>query len=281
MLKVLIFGRRHGYLASLYAGYYAGDNQVVVSDVDVRRLDAVEAEIAQVKPTLVINAAGRTHGKTAQNIDGCEETTEMRHDTLRVNVHGAINVRNACADVGVRLVHLGSGCVYDGKGTQAMTETDAPDPVSWYAATKAVGDAEVVKYEQALVLRLRMPFGEQPHPRNLLTKLGAYPYVVDAPNSITYLPSLLMVTTRLLIAGARGMFNVVQPDIISPYRLASLGRFDVQPWTPEELNAHVVARRSNCVLSTAKLTEYGITLPTVASILGVNEDRIAWQAGSA
>ncbi len=278
---VLIFGRR-GYLASVYAGYWARTFDVHVSEVDVRRKQDVIDEIGRVKPVLVLNAAGKTRSATINNIDGCEESPQAHADTLNVNVHGAINVRDACDYCsGVPLVHLGSGCIYDGYGDQALDETHPPNPVSWYGTTKAVGDAEVAKYVNALVLWLRMPFGDAMHSRNLFTKLEAFDHVIDAPNSITYLPTLLRVTRTLLEKRVTGVFNVVQPDVVSLYRIAKVRRPDVQPWTPDELNAHVMAKRTNCVLSTAKLAKYGIHPEPVSRILGVAAERIAWQAGSA
>jgi dTDP-4-dehydrorhamnose reductase len=268
MQTVLIFGRK-GYLAQAFAGYWTGAMRVHPSKVDVTDIHAVKAEIYKVKPTFVLNASGVTHSKAVGNIDGCEESHEMMTKTRHVNTFGAMIVRDACEAAGLPLVHLGSGCVYDGFDGFPIEETVKPNPVSWYGTTKAEGDMAVAEYPRALVVRLRMPFGTQDHPRNLLTKLTKYTHVIDAPNSITHVPSLLRATTQLIQKGVTGIVHVAQPDAISPYLLVKALGFDVKPWTPAQLNAAVKAKRSNCVLSTQKLQSYGIVLPSVTRILGL------------
>lgn len=274
----LIFGRR-GYLASAFAGYWDGRYHVYCSQVDVTNAAEVASDIAHTHPALVLNAAGITHGQRHPNIDGCEESAMMKTRTARVNIDGAVIVAEACRRAGVPLAHLGSGCIYDGYGARALDEGMTPNPPSWYSHTKAVGDAAVAAVPGTLVVRLRMPFGRLSHPRNLLTKLAHYRHVIDAPNSLTYVPSLLSAVTVLMQTGAMGVYHVVQPEPVSPYRLMRALGHRVEPWTPEELNAAVVAPRSNCVLSTARLQARRIWLSPVSKILGLSPEAIAWQAG--
>ena len=120
-----------------------------------------------------------------------------------------------------------------------------------------------------LNLRLRMPFDGSRSQRNLLMKLIKYPKVLDTENSITYLPDFLSAAETLIAKRKTGTYNVVNPGAISPYRIIQLYAEIMDPahrferLTLDDLSTVVKAGRSNCVLSTAKLSGEGITLRPV------------------
>ena len=61
------------------------------------------------RPEVVINCAGKT-GRP--NVDWCDAHPD---ETLRVNVTGAITLLEECRRLGIYLVHLSSGCIYEGE----------------------------------------------------------------------------------------------------------------------------------------------------------------------
>jgi dTDP-4-dehydrorhamnose reductase len=267
MVRVLIFGRR-GYLAHRFSQGFAAFGATIRATVaDVTDPTAVMEAVAKGKPDLVLNAAGKTHSPTHATIDGCEEDNAAKYQTFKVNVDGAFNVRFACQMHGVPLVHLGSGCIFDGHGAAHITEDAHPNPVSYYAVTKVMADRLMMQYDKALILRLRLPISDDNHPRNTLVKLAGYDRVVDAPNSVTDVDSLISAAWQLVKAEKFGVFNVVNPGIVSPYNLAvQMGR-KPERLTPEGLNALTVAGRSNCVLSTAKLEAAGVKLEPASVVI--------------
>ena len=120
-----------------------------------------------------------------------------------------------------------------------------------------------------LVLRLRMPFDGTLENRNLIMKLRKYKTVLDAQNSLTCVPDMLDAATKLIEARATGIFNVVNPGTMSPYEVMELYKKIVDPahtfakLSVSELSTVVKAGRSNCMLSTEKLAEQGISLSPV------------------
>ena len=260
-MRVLIFGRR-GYLAGHFLrAFSARGCTTLLSECDVTDQLAVMSDIRGFSPDLVINCVGKTHSPQHATIDGCESDAAAKAQTYAVNVMGALRVRDACAIANVPLIHLGSGCIFDGYGETPLTEDVEPNPVSYYAKTKALADQMVSRYDKALILRLRLPVSDDLHPRNTLVKLAKYAEVVDAPNSVTDVASLMDATWQLVRAGKTGIFNVVNPGPVSPYHLALLMGNEPAPINPDELNARTLAPRSNCVLSTAKLEDAGVYLP--------------------
>ena len=263
--KILIFGRK-GWLAKRFNEFFENSE---ISDVDITDLKAVRRELRKKGPDVVINAAGRT-GRP--NIDWCEE---HRKETATSNIVGPLILSEACKERRIYWVHLGSGCIFQGNGPngKGFKETNKSEPPSFYAETKAWAD-EILKARNSsvLILRLRMPVDNRPHPRNLIDKLAGYGYVVDSQNSITVVPDFLEVTKQLMEKRRLGIYHVVNPGTISPAEIMKLYKKEVNPKrkkfiviSNEQLHGFtlVKARRSNCTLNTDKLQREGIKLKPI------------------
>jgi dTDP-4-dehydrorhamnose reductase len=245
------------HLRSLYPGAAA-------PAVDIADRPAVAAALEAARPDVVINCAGKT-GRP--NVDWCEE---HKLETLRANVTGALIVLEECLNRSIYLVHLSSGCIYEGdRGGAGFTEDDPPNYWgSFYSRTKAWTD-QVYRDFPVLTLRLRMPFDDSLSQRNLIMKLRKYRRVLTEPNSLTHLPDFYQVLTRLVERRATGVYNVVNEGAISPFEIMTRYRELVDPGHTFEplplarLGDVVVAGRSNCLLSTARLRAEGLSLPPV------------------
>lgn len=257
MTKILIFGGG-GYIGSKLLELYpdAATPKADIADPrDVRRV------LDEIKPDIVINAAGKT-GKP--NVDWCEDHKE---ETLRANVTGPLVLLDECMKRKIYLVHIGSGCVYDGDaGGKGFTEDDPPNFTgSFYSLTKAMSD-QLLKPFPVLQLRIRMPFDGSRSPRNLLTKLLTYKKVLDQDNSITYMPDFFRALVSLIGKRATGIYNVVNPGPVSPYTIMMKYKELVEPkHTFERLGLKNLltvtkAARSNCILSGKKLAAEGIVM---------------------
>jgi dTDP-4-dehydrorhamnose reductase len=186
---------------------------------------------------VVINCVGYT-GRP--NIDACEDDPAA---TWTANY----DVPCQLARSSRRLIHISSGCIFDGAGP--FTETDEPNCVSSvYTQSKRAAENALRHLPRVSLLRIRMPLAPEPHERNLITKVRAYSRVIDAQNSVTWLPDLADVVKMFVSrADLGGIWNVVNRGTVSPWelspaaeRLTSLGGVTRVP-------------RSNCRLSVAKL----------------------------
>lgn len=207
------------------------------------------------KGDTVINCAGLT-GRP--NIDALEGKLG---EAFAANVFLPIRL----ADKAGFLIHISSGCLYDGAAPHddgCWREDDEPNLLcSVYAQSKRRAELALINQPDVLCLRVRMPLSPTPHPRNLITKVRSYPKVIDAQNSVTYLPDLVEVL-RLILAGPKmptGLLNVVSPDTISPFQLHPEA-------TPvRTLYGLTKVPRSNCQLSVAKLEKVlGHRMPPLA-----------------
>jgi dTDP-4-dehydrorhamnose reductase len=258
--RVLLFGGR-GFMGQYFLTQYP---RAVLADADIAEGRAVAAVLDRHRPDVVINCAGKT-GRP--NVDWCED---HKLETLRANVTGALVLLEQCLARAIYLVHLSSGCIYEGdRGGAGFREDDAPNYAgSYYSRTKAWAD-QMLREFPALTLRLRMPFDGTTSERNLIMKLRKYRRVLTEPNSLTYVPDFLRVSAALIERRATGVYNVVNRGVISPFEIMTRYRELVDPahrFEPLPLaSLGEVARagRSNCVLSTAKLEAEGLSLPPV------------------
>lgn len=264
-MKIVILGAG-GYIGTAFLERFP---DAATPKIDIADPQAVHAMLDAHKPDVVINAAGKT-GRP--NVDWCED---HKAETLHANVLGPMVLREACAERGIYWVHLSSGCMYAGDNEgRGFSEDDEPNfHGSYYSRTKVWSEAVLRELASEgagiLIIRPRMPFDGTLQPRNLLTKLANYSTILDEPNSITFVPDMINAAAQLIEQRAKGIYNVVNPGVISPYAIMERYRDIVDPshtfgrYAARELDGVVKAPRSNCFLRTDKLAAAGITLQPV------------------
>lgn len=254
-MKVLIFGK--GYVAHHFLNHYG--EKATISNVRIEDYSAIKAELEAQRPDVVINCAGKT-GRP--NVDWCED---HKMETLTSNVTAPLILAQACFDLGMYMVHVGSGCVYEGYNDgEGFTEDDEPNfDGSFYSRTKAWSEA-ALKELPVLQLRLRMPLDGMPGPRNFVTKITKYDKVINIPNSISVMEDFLMAADALIAKGATGIFNMTNPGTIDHATILDIYKelvdptFNYEVFSVEEMNKITKAKRSNCGLSSKKLASEGI-----------------------
>lgn len=217
---------------------------------------------------VIINAAGYTG---SPNVDACEI---HRQDTINGNVIWPLKLELSFPNIPI--VHISSGCVYTGY-EKAFTEEDPPnftfDNGSFYSGTKALAQELLMPYmHKSYLLRIRMPFGDKKHPKNLLTKLEKYNKLIDFENSLSYVPDVADFAIQCAIGRfTPGIYNVCNPGSKTTRQIANQMGLKKEWFTKEEFAAAVTAPRSNCVLSTNKIEK----IYSIKSIDDVLKDAIA------
>ena len=126
----------------------------VTSEVDVGNREQVEFLTATVKPDLVINSAAYT---------AVDKAEVEREDAFRINEIGALNVALAAKKHGARLVHVSTDYVFDGKGSEPLTEDHSTDPISVYGASKLAGEKQILSAypEKSVIIRTSSLHGQK------------------------------------------------------------------------------------------------------------------------
>jgi 3,5-epimerase/4-reductase len=230
--------------------------------VDISDREAVLAALRTHKPAAVINAAGKT-GRP--NVDWCEA---HRDETMRSNTVGPLVLAEACAGLGIHLVHLASGCIFYGPSPSpgGWREDDFANPSSFYSRSKYAADLLLSQLPDVAIVRLRMPIDTVPGPRNLITKLAHYAQVVDVENSVTIVPHLVSLVAALVASRATGVFHATNPGPVRHATLLALYRQFVDPAHRSTLiqedelvgRGLAVKSRSNCILASSRLESLGL-----------------------
>ena len=265
-MKYLIFG--NGYLGNKYKKFLG--NEAEISNADIGNIEEVRTVLDEKKPEVVINCAGRT-GRP--NIDWCE-IDGNKEETMYSNVVGPLVLAKECSLNNIFMVHLGSGCIYQGdnKG-KGFTEEDIPnlkDIPSFYSLTKFMSEY-MLKQFPILQLRLRMPVDSTKSSRNFITKITTYEKVINEANSITVIDDLVKTTIELIKRKRTGIYNVTNrgsithKEILDKYKELVDKNFKYTLIDTKDLKTK--AGRSNCVLNTDKLKKEGIELPEIHKII--------------
>ena len=258
-MKRLFFGA--GYLGQRLTQAIEG---AVLSRVDITDARAVEAELRAHRPDAVINTAGKT-GRP--NVDWCESHPI---ETGRSNVTGPLVLAEQCAQAGVYLLHLGSGCIFYGDSPTpgGWREDDFANPTSLYSRTKYAADLVLSRLPGVGIARLRMPIDDHPDSRNLITKLSRYTQVVDVANSVTVVSDLIGVVAGLTERKLEGVYHATNPGEMRHRDLLALYRELVDPAHRYELISEealvgrglAVKARSNCTLASGQLAAAGLSM---------------------
>ncbi|KAM4058755.1 rmlD substrate binding domain-containing protein [Hirsutella rhossiliensis] len=258
-LRFLVWGQEGWIAGKLMILLQGQGRDVQATAVRMENREAVIQELARVKPTHVLNAAGCT-GKP--NVDWCEDNKE---ETVRSNVIGTLNLTDCCFQAGVHCTVLATGCLYHYDdahpvGGPGFTEDDEPNfRGSFYSLTKGCLETVMRHYGNCLILRLRMPVGDDLHQRSFVTKIAAYERIVDIPNSHTILHDLLPAALLLAEHKEVGVYNFTNPGTISHNQVLDLFQEIVRPgltyknFGVEEQAKILKAGRSNCELDSTKL----------------------------
>ena len=201
-MKILIIG--NGWVGNMMQEYLG-------ADMAQQRLEEITE--ALVSPyDIVINAAGKT------NIDWCETN---KYEALSVNATSAADLARVCQKLGKKYVYISSACIFESlRADDWKDEYTEPNPACFYALTKVVAEHLVQEAaEGALIIRIRLPISEVPHPRNTLTKILAYPTLHTNQETVTVVEDMLPALQKLIEAQERGVFHLVNEDTISPLEM--------------------------------------------------------------
>jgi len=218
----------------------------------------VNSLLKKYKPRVVINCIGHTG---ANNVDGCELAKDK---TLFANTYVPLLLAEAAYRHKIKLVHISSGCIYHyayGR-SKPIEESLTPDYYDlYYSRTKIYAEnalLELSKRADILLIRIRVPLDDRPHPKNILTKLLGFNRVLDVPNSVTYIPDFIKALRHLLKTGKKGIYNIAlkgglfYKDLLNAYN----GRGRHHGFSlikPKDLKMN----RTNLILSVKKLEKSG------------------------
>ncbi|MGH7498867.1 MAG: dTDP-4-dehydrorhamnose reductase [Gemmatimonadales bacterium] len=114
------------------------------------------------RPSFVINAAAYT------GVDAAESDSER---AAAVNTRGAANVARVAREGGVRMVHVSTDFVFDGRQGRPYAPDDPTNPLGVYGRTKLEGEREVLRISEGSALVVRTAWVYSAHRKNFVLNM--------------------------------------------------------------------------------------------------------------
>lgn len=116
-----------------YHPLFAGiDGSRIIMDVDALDADRVEQALRQINPDAVVNCIGIVKQR---------DEAKAAIPSIRVNALFPHLLAEMCGNIGARLIHLSTDCVFSGRKGN-YSESDIPDPKDLYGRTKLLGEID-------------------------------------------------------------------------------------------------------------------------------------------
>lgn len=186
-------------------------------EFDITNKDQVNEFIQKNKIEMIIHTAALT------NVRICEENKSLAWET---NVEGTKNLIEAVIKFqkNLKFVYVSTACVFEGK-TGMYKEKDIPYPENFYALTKLIGEREVSKLQNFLILRTNfVAKAKWPYPKAFIDRFGTYLFAEQVAKGIY----------EILGSELNGIVHLVGDRKLSMFDLAKITTSEVEPMTIDD-----------------------------------------------
>lgn len=206
-------------------GFSRGENRSGRDDfeyvnIDITNEKHLKESIDNIQPDCIINTAAMT------NVDACENDRDSCYD---LNVNVVQYLIDACLKVDAHLIHLSTDFIFDGvKGN--YTETDIPNPLSYYGETKLMSENLLEKSSiDYTILRTILVYGlvNDMSRSNIVLWVkeslenGKEITIVDDQfRTPTYVEDLALACKISMDKKATGIFNIASNTLLSIYEIS-------------------------------------------------------------
>ncbi|MFA5771244.1 MAG: NAD(P)-dependent oxidoreductase [Thermoplasmata archaeon] len=168
-------------------------------EMDITNEKHVKEAFSKYQPTICIHLAANT------NLNYCEKN---RQEVYNVHVTGTQYIADACREHNIYLIYTSTDYVFDGEKGM-YRETDFPNPKNFFALTKLLGEFEVKRAPQHLIIRGTMKArGPWKHP--------VAP--IDMFQSLLYYDEFAQILLALIERKATGIYHIGN------------GKFNIYEW---------------------------------------------------
>jgi dTDP-4-dehydrorhamnose reductase len=264
-MKVYILGS-NGWIGQMYIKLFKKNNIDYIFSNYRGEDEELKHFILDNNCTHILCTMGRTHGTRNRinytTIDYLQDNSTL-YENVNDNLFVPLNLALFADKNNIHFTYIGTGCIYmfDDKHNLDIGFKDEEKPNffgSNYSIVKGFTN-ELMKYTNALVLKIRMPIVGYHHPRNFITKITNYKYICSIDNSMSVLDELIPISIDMMINKKMGMYNFTNPGTITHNEILNLykkyidNNFTWKNFTIDEQNEILESKRSNNYLDTSKL----------------------------
>ena len=231
-------------------------------EMDLMDNEAIRTFIMNLKPEAIIHCAAYTA------VDKAEEEVETCY---QINAE-AVKVISECAkELDVKLIYISTDYVFDGTKEGEYVETDLPNPINVYGASKLKGEQYVqTLLEKYYIVRISWVFGVNGNNfiktmRRLGSERDELNIINDQVGSPTYTADLAPLLVDMMETDKYGIYHATNEETCSWYEFANeiFKQSGIEVKTnPITTNQYPTAakRPMNSKMSKVKLVESGFSL---------------------
>lgn len=231
-------------------------------EMDLMDNEAIRTFIMNLKPEAIIHCAAYTA------VDKAEEEVETCY---QINAE-AVKVISECAkELDVKLIYISTDYVFDGTKEGEYVETDLPNPINVYGASKLKGEQYVqTLLEKYYIVRISWVFGVNGNNfiktmRRLGSERDELNIINDQVGSPTYTADLAPLLVDMMETDKYGIYHATNEETCSWYEFANeiFKQSGIEVKTnPITTNQYPTAakRPMNSRMSKAKLKANGFNL---------------------
>lgn len=231
-------------------------------EMDLMDNEAIRTFIMNLKPEAIIHCAAYTA------VDKAEEEVEVCY---QVNAEATKIIAECAKELDVKLIYISTDYVFDGTKDGEYIETDIPNPINVYGASKLKGEQYVqALLEKYYIVRISWVFGVNGNNfiktmRRLGMEYDELNVIHDQVGSPTYTADLALVLVDMMETDKYGVYHATNEGFCSWYEFAneifkqSGIEVKTNPITTDQYPT-AAKRPMNSRMSKAKLKENGFNL---------------------
>jgi dTDP-4-dehydrorhamnose reductase len=184
------------------------------NELDIMNKEQVIDFFKKNKIDVVIHTAAIT------SIRKCEEEKEL---TWKTNIDGTKNLVDGLMQTNPvgKFVYVSTACVFDGH-VGMYNESSIPYPENFYALTKLLGEQEVKRLSNHLIIRTNFTARKKwPYPKAFSDRFGTYLFAEGVAGGIK----------DILNSDMNGIVHIVGDKKISMFELAKITTSEIEPMT--------------------------------------------------
>lgn len=227
---------------------------------DISNLEGMVEFINGKNVDYIINCAGYT------NVDKAEEDDDV---VYKINYLGVSHLTTLCKENNIKLVHVSTDYVFDGKSCVPLKESDSTNPIGVYGKSKRKGEISIIDSDiEYLIIRTSWLYSEHGHNFvksiiRLSSEKNKLNIIADQVGTPTYAKDLALTILKLLPlinAENKGIYHYSNEGIASWYDFAmeiiSLSNIECELVPIETKDYKTLAQRpSYSVLNKHKIKE--------------------------
>lgn len=186
--------------------------------MDLMNNDAIREFIMNTRPEAIIHCAAYTA------VDKAEEEVEVCY---QVNAEATKVIAECAKELDITLIYISTDYVFDGTKEGDYVETDLPNPINVYGASKLLGEQYVQQLlEKYYIVRISWVFGENGNNfiktmRRLGSERDELNIIHDQVGSPTYTADLASLLVDMMETNKYGIYHATNEGTCSWFEFAN------------------------------------------------------------